>query len=255
MNEVTFHFDGKNFAVVGASSGMGRQIARDLASSGAKVLAIARNEARLDALRKEFPDQITMGKADVLQADRGEWEAMISSFVEKYGKLQGCVYTAGIHGVTPLRCFDEGSAHKILDTSLWGMIRFLQVATRKKYVEIGASYVVFSSIAAYMGNKGQFAYSAAKASVQGAVRSLAKEFISQRYRFNSISPGIVKTEMTMQEGSNGMNIAKNVLDAHLLGLGQPNDVSGVVLFLLSDAAKWITGTDIIVDGGYHLGKD
>ena len=91
-----------------------------------------------------------------------------------------------------------------------------------------------------------FAYSSAKAAVSTAVKSLAKEISGRGLRINAICPGRVKTPMTEKYPAN------DVIEKHLLGEGQPNDISGTVLFLLSDRARWITGTDVIVDGGYLI---
>lgn len=102
MKDIEFHYAGRNYVVVGASSGMGRRIALDLAEAGAKVLAVARNEERLSEVKAAFPDRITMASLDVLKADDRDWEAVLSAFVDEHGKCHGGVYTAGIAGMSPL---------------------------------------------------------------------------------------------------------------------------------------------------------
>ena len=256
MRDVQFHFENKNFVVVGASSGMGRQIALDLAESGAQVLAVARNEKRLEEVRLRYPQQVMIASLDVLSADRAAWDHVLVPFVEKRGKCHGGVYTAGISDMTPLRMYDEEIARRIVDTSFWGMTRFIQSLAKKKYASEGSSFVVFSSTAAYCGNKGQFAYSAAKGAVQTAVRSLAKEICKDRHRINSISPGWVASDMTKKSIEElGEIRPAETFAQYLLGLGKPDDISGMALFLLSDAARWITGTDVVVDGGSLLGTN
>ena len=254
MKDIEFHYAGRNYVVVGASSGMGRRIALDLAEAGATVLAVARNEERLSEVKAAFPDRITMASLDVLKADDRAWEAVLSTFVEEHGKCHGGVYTAGILGGTPLRSYSEELAKSIVDTSLWGLVRFLHMATKKKYVEKSSSFIAFSSVAAYCGNKGEMAYAAAKGAVQSAVRSIAKEICRDGHRINSVSPGWVETEMTRsyQEKMGAIQSQKGINDC-ILGIGHPEDVSSTVLFLLSDAARWITGTDIVIDGGSLLG--
>lgn len=256
MRDVQFHFKDRNFVVVGASSGMGRQTALDLAESGAHVLAVARNEERLESLRLQYPQQIRTASLDVLSADSASWDTVLSVFVEEYGKCHGGVYTAGISGMTPLRMYDEELGRQIISTSFWGMARFIQSISKKKYANKGASFVVFSSTAAYCGNKGQFAYSAAKGAVQTAVRSIAKEICRDQHRINSISPGWVESDMTKESVEElGRIRPSETFDHYRLGLGKPEDVTGMVLFLLSDTARWITGTDVVVDGGSLLGMD
>lgn len=252
---VAFDFHNRNYVVVGASSGMGRNIALHLAESGANVLAIARNEKRLSDLRNSFPEKIKTEKLDVLSADNADWGNVLDDFVNDVGKCHGGVYTAGIGGVSSLRGFDTDEARKIIDTSLYGMLGFLSNFIKKKSVEKGSSFVVFSSVAAHIGQKGSIAYSAAKAAVKNSVTSIAKEICRDKHRINSISPGWVNSEMTEQSLINGMQSYNDMLSIHRLGVGTPDYVSGMVLFLLSDAARWITGTDVVVDGGYLLGID
>lgn len=256
MRQVDFNFEDANFVVVGASSGIGRQIALDLAKSGANVLAVARNEKRLRELQENFPERISISILDVLEADQEAWGDMIGAFVEKHGKINGGVYTAGIAGTTALRVYDVDLAYRIFETSCWGMIRFMQTCSKKKYAEKGSSFVVFSSIAAHRGNKGKFAYSGAKAAVQAEVRSIAKEICRDMHRINSISPGWVTTELTNGfKSRTGMERPQDVANMNLLEeAGQPKDISGMTLFLLSDAAQWITGTDIVIDGGSLIGR-
>ena len=251
MSDVQFDFTGKNFVVVGASSGLGRQIALELAESGAHVLAVARNETRLEELANASP-LIHTAMLDVLTASADDWSAVIEGFVEQHGKLHGGVYTAGISGATPLRGFDTAFAYRVMETSFWGAIRALQVMTKKKISQEHASFILFSSVAGLTGEKGLFAYSAAKAAVMAGVKSLAHDLARDRKRINSISPGYIRTGMTRQSEGD-MGVPENVIKGHLFGIGEPKDVAGMALFLLSDRAEWVTGQDFVVDGGYMRG--
>ena len=255
---VTFDFTGKNFVVVGASSGIGKQVAIELSQSGANVLAIGRNLERLDALRKnspislvKSPPRIFTEQLDVLTATADDWSRVLGNFTSVVGKINGGVYTAGIWGLTPLNSFDESLAHKIFDTSFWGAINFVQTATRKKFSDSGGSFVLMSSVAGDFSDKSLFAYSAAKAAVQAAVKSFAAEIVRSKHRINSVAPAMVKTEMMTNE-----LYAPNdeIISRHLLGLGTARDVAGMILFLLSDRASWITGQNFFVDGGYIVGS-
>lgn len=248
---IEFDFSGKNFVIVGASSGIGKQTAIELAKSGANVLAIGRNVQRLQQLKNIYPAQIFTMSLDVIDAEQDDWTKMFSTFVNIMGKIDGGVYSAGIVGLTPLNSFDRELAHKIFDTSFWGMINFMQIASKKKFSNVGSSFVLMSSLAADFGTKSLFAYSAAKAAVKAAVKPIAKEIIRNRHRVNTVSPAMVKTDMlgniTYEE-----NITDEEISRYLLGLGKPEDISGLILFLLSDRAGWITGQDFSLDGGYLL---
>ncbi|MBO4779502.1 MAG: SDR family oxidoreductase, partial [Selenomonadaceae bacterium] len=190
---VTFDFTGKNFVVVGASSGIGRQTTLELSQSGANVLAIGRNLERLNALRSsspvslvKHPPKIFTEQLDVTIATPDDWIQVLSNFTSAVGRINGGVYTAGIWGLTPLTSFDPVLAKNIFDTSFWGAVNFIQSATRKKFSDGGASFVLMSSIAGDFAGKSLFAYSAAKAAVQAAVKSFAKEIIRGKHRINSV---------------------------------------------------------------------
>lgn len=241
--EVTFNFAGKRFVVTGASSGMGRQVARELALAGADVLAIARRLTELEHLQKECPEHITIANADV--TDYSAIKQVISNFVDEKGKLDGSIHAAGILAFTPLRAFDEVQAKNMMDISFWAGLNLLQLVTKKKYSAEVASHIQFSSVNAHKGQKGICVYSATKGAIQASIASLAMELSPKGHRINIISPGIVNTEMTKDT-----IVSDNVLNEYLLGIGSPEDVSGMVLFLLSNRARWITGTNFVVDGGY-----
>lgn len=250
MGRIRFDFIGERFVVTGASSGMGKQIAEELAAAGATVLAIARRQEKLREFGIAYPEHIIPAALDVCDGEK--LSAAISSFVAEYGKLHGAVHAAGIFSPTPLRNYDEKAAREIMDISFWAGMRLVQIVNKKKHAEEGCSSVLFSSVAATIGEKSNFAYSAAKIAMQSAIRSIAKEIYPRKNRINTISPGWVKTEMTRYEEENSQ-VTNKFYDWHLLGIGEPEDVSGMVLFLLSDRARWITGTDVVVDGGYLLG--
>lgn len=246
MSKTNFDFSGENFVVTGASSGMGRQIVIELAQAGANVLAIARRENELKELQSLYSDKIVIAKIDVCNST--DMEIAIYNFVEKYGKLNGAVHAAGIVKLTSFKLYDEEDAKQIYEVSFWAGMKFIQICTKLKVANEAASFVIFSSAGSYNAAKGMFAYASAKAAIRIAIRSVAKEISKRALRINTVSPGWVKSNMTdvLEETNN----TKLILDNHLLGIGKVDDVSGAVLFLLSDRARWITGTDIIVDGGY-----
>ena len=255
---VTFDFTGKNFVVVGASSGIGKQVTLELSQSGANVLAIGRNLERLNELKKnspislvKHPPRIFTEQLDVLTATPDDWARVLENYTSVVGRINGGVYTAGIWGLTPLNSFDAALARKIFDTSFWGAVNFLQTATRKKFSDGGGSFVLMSSIAGDFSSKSLFAYSAAKAAIQTAVKSFASELVRGKHRINSVAPAIVKTEMLQNEL---FDESDKLLSRHLLGLSTPFDVAGMILFLLSERAALITGQNFFVDGGYVVGS-
>ena len=247
MNNVKFDFTGENFVVTGASSGMGRQVALELAQSGAKVLGIARREDRLRELQAQFPSNVFVAPLDVCNSE--QMECAIQEFVAINGKLHGGVHAAGINNFTPLKAYDKNLAHNIMDISFWAGVELVRLITKAKYAHQGTSAVLFSSVCAISNEKGMFAYAAAKAAINGCVGSLAKEICHKGHRINSIMPGWVEGSV-MTSSLDGLIDQNFFKKNHLLGLAQSDDITGMVLFLLSDRAKWITGTSIAVDGGF-----
>lgn len=252
MSKITYDFTGENFIVTGASSGMGRKIVSDLVNSGAKVLAIARRTNNLESLKSELGDTLSIASVDVRNKEL--LENSIKCFVKANGKLKGAVHCAGIEGFTPLRNFDEDLARSIMDISFWGAIYLAQIVNKKTNSYEGCSTVIFSSVAAVTGKKGLFAYSSAKAAMNTATKTIAKEIAKDGKRINSVLPAWVVTEMT-QNAARNVDIPEYLLAQHLMGLGEPSNVCNLVKFLLSDDSSWVTGTNIVVDGGYLAGAE
>ncbi len=246
MSQVSFDFTEKCFVVTGASSGMGKQTVLELAESGARILAIARRKDRLMDLQALYPENIMIAAVNVCDVEA--MDRAVREFVQQYGKLDGGVHAAGTVDITPLKSFNRLNAQRIMDTSFWGGINFLQLCSKAALSNRDASFVLFSSTAAKEGLKGKFAYSAAKASLNVAAQSIAKEIARRGQRINTVMPGWVETDMT--NGTAEVTDVESVLNQELLGAGKPQDVTGMVLFLLSNRASWITGAQIPVDGGY-----
>ena len=246
MSKVTFDFTDEKYVVTGETYGMGKEVALELAASGAKVLAIGRNAESLKKIQSEFPDKVFPAQLDV--CDSTALEEAIKTFVAEHGKLNGAIHAAGIYELTPIKSYDIDTAKMIMDISFWAGMDLLHLVTKTKYGVNGTSTVFFSSVAAFSHEKGMFAYSATKAAMNCGLQSTAKEISVKKHRVNSIVPGWVQTPMTENE-----EVAEEkdaVFNRHLLGVGKPQDVIGMVLFLLSDRAKWITGSTVVVDGGY-----
>jgi NAD(P)-dependent dehydrogenase (short-subunit alcohol dehydrogenase family) len=137
-----------------------------------------------------------------------------------------------------------------LNTSLKAGIELLRLVSAKPVAAPGASHVQIASVAAHCGQGGFAAYGAAKGGMVAAMRALAVELAGRGVRINTVSPGWVRTEMTTPLEAAYPEGVQSIAAHHPLGLGAPSDVTGLVLFLLSAEARWITGADFVVDGGY-----
>ncbi|NLW48206.1 MAG: SDR family oxidoreductase [Firmicutes bacterium] len=245
--EVKFDFTGKRFVVTGASSGIGRQIAFELAEAGASVLALARREGKLKELQKEFPERISIAVIDV--TDSNKLEEAITLFAGDC-KINGSVHTAGINQFTPLRIIKKNDVQKIMEINYLAGVELIKILSKKKFSVPNSSHVLISSVSGLQGQAGLSVYSASKSAILGTVRSLAIELAPQTIRINAVSPGWIETEMASKMKEVNPNLSEEMQKKHPLGLGNVSDVTGMVLFLLSNRSRWITGSNIIVDGGF-----
>ena len=251
MASVSFDFSGECYLVTGASSGMGRDVALGLAKAGATVLAVARREEKLQELQQQaegLSGTLVPGLCDV--CDGAAMEKLMADFVAQYGRLSGTVHAAGIAVFTPVNMYNAKKAHNMMETTFWAGMNLLQLATGATYAREKTAHVLFSSADALCCEKGKFAYAAAKAAVNAGVRAAAKELGAKGHRVNAVLPGWVETEMTTSPMAAALADQSAIAAKEILGTGKPEDVTGMVLFLLSDAASWMTGACVAVDGRY-----
>lgn len=246
---ISYKFDGELFIVTGSTSGLGKQLTCDICESNGKVIAIGRNADTLKEFQEKFGERIIPLKCDIRDESL---VTKLSEIIKLNGKIDGVVHAAGVSYDTPLRIFNEEKAHEIMDVSFWSAVKIIQLVNKKCNHNPGCSYVLVSSVSAYSGGKALFAYSAAKSAVQSLARSFCKEIASDNSRINTISPGVVQSKMT-KEIQEKFGFSQKIIEAHLLGLGEPEDISEMMKFLLSDSSRWITGQDFVVDGGYLFG--
>lgn len=243
---------GKRILVTGASSGIGKVTSQIISKLGGKVIILARNEQRLGQV---FTNLVGDGHGlyafDLTATD--DIPSMMKAVVKEHGNLTGVFHSAGMGATMPVGILKQKYIDSVLDVSVKAALMLARGFCQRGVLEQGVkgSLVVMSSAAGLCGVAGMSIYSASKAAVDGAVRSLACELAPRGIRVNSIAAGAVKTEMHEEivKNLNEQEI-KDYEQRHLLGFGNPEDVAYAAAFLLSDAATWITGTTMIVDGGY-----
>lgn len=241
---------GRHLLVTGASSGLGRAAAIALAGAGGRVSLIGRDEGRLEDTRTALAGT-GHSVVPAALADLETTADLIKTVAGEHGAFDGIFHAAGSELVRPMRMFKNDHAARLFDAALYGSLGIARAAASRGVMNDGASLVFMSSVAGLRGTAGMVGYSAAKAAVDGMVRSLACELAPRRIRVNSIAAGAVQTEMHAR-------LAKTLGDAaigdyerrHLLGFGRPDDIANAALFLLGDASVWMTGTTLSVDGGY-----
>ena len=241
-------FSNRTAIVTGASSGIGQATAALLASQGASVLAVGRNEEKLRAAMAlwENPAAHTAMVADVSTEDG--ITGLFAKIKETAGSADIAVLAAGQHTLRPLAM----TKTQHLEDAFRGNVLSALLCTRefgKLPPREGRSVVWVASAAALIGNPGEAAYAAAKGALVAACRAVATE-AAPRYRVNCVAPGVVLTPMSDSWLRRLTPEQKASVEArHLLGFGKPEDVASAIAFLAGDDAKWITGTCLAVDGG------
>jgi NAD(P)-dependent dehydrogenase (short-subunit alcohol dehydrogenase family) len=241
-------FDGKTVMVTGASSGIGLAVARRFAEEGAKVVCIARDKDRLEQAVAALPG--TGHIALVFDAaNEAEVDAAAAQLRAGNTVLYAAVFCAGEHMLRPLQVTKASHIDQLLAANVRSALLSTRLAVKLAAKE-GASVVLVSSAAAYIGNTGEAVYAAAKGAIVSACRALAAELASKRIRVNAVAPGVVETPMSAQWLNQMSPQQKEAIRSrHLLGLGRPEDVADPILFLAGDEARWITGTCLTIDGG------
>jgi NAD(P)-dependent dehydrogenase (short-subunit alcohol dehydrogenase family) len=235
-----FLCNGKRFLVTGAASGIGREASILLSSLGANLVLVDRNNNGLYETRSRCKDFAAIRVMDLLKDSVSELFADIEA-------LDGLVHCAGKPYIAPLRAIRKEKCNEIWEINTWTAIELSQQFV-KKFKK--GSIVFISSDHALVGSGVNTGYAASKAALHGVTKTLAIE-LAPLVRVNCIAPGFIKTPMAdeitpmFREG-----YIESVTKLYPLGLGEPEDVACAIAYLLSDASRWITGTVLIVDGGY-----
>jgi NAD(P)-dependent dehydrogenase (short-subunit alcohol dehydrogenase family) len=246
-----FSLEGKVAVVTGASRGIGRAIALELAGAGARVVVSSRKLESVQAVAAEIG--AAGGEALAIQAHVGhneELEALVARTMEAFGRLDIAVNNAATNPhFGPLLTADEGQWDKILDTNIKGAFRVCKAVVPHMEAQGGGKIINLTSIAGLRPSPGMGVYSVSKAALIALTQVLAVELGPANIQVNAIAPGIIKTRFS-QVLWQTPNIAGPML-AHLpLGrFGEAQDVAGLALFLASSAANYITGAVFVVDGG------
>lgn len=248
-----FSLENKTIVVTGASSGIGRQIAIDCTKMGATVIAIARNEDRLIETI-QLCDKAESQKSYVFDLQNTDGIAdLVKKIVEENGKIDGFVHSAGIEKTAPLKLISTDDYESVMKTNALSGFEFVRQLSSKKISNDAAHFVLIASITAIIGRVGVSAYSASKGAVVSAIRPMAMELSKRNICINCISPGTILTPM-MQNFLSELTPEQyeKRVDGFLLGLGQCSDISNACIYLLSDASRWVTGQNLVVDGGYTV---
>lgn len=241
---------GRTVLVTGASSGLGRGIAEMLAKLGSKVILVARDKERLKSAKDTLEGTGHMAVAfDLAMVEA--IPAWMRELAQAHGPLHGLVHSAGLLPTKPLRMQSAMDWENALRLNVSAGAA-LAKGFRQKEVNAGAGSLVYmSSVMGLTGQSGQVLYSATKGALVAMVRSMAIELARENIRVNCVAPAMVAAGMTDKYRQNVLpEVFEHMVGLHPLGLGKPEDVAYATAFLLADTARWITGTTLVVDGGY-----
>ena len=247
-----FSLKDKIILITGASSGIGAQSAIDCSKLGAKVVLVARNEERLKSVLSQCKGAANayylVDMADIV--DKGA-RPLLEQIVSEHGKLDGFIHSAGIQKTAPLKLLSMNDYEEVIKVNTLSVFEILKYLPSIKYMNAGGHIVLIASITGVIGRSGLAAYSASKGALISAVRSMSLELAQRGICINCVSPGTILTPLmqayldTLDE-----NKKKQRVDGFPLGLGQTTDISNACIYLLSDASRWVTGQNLVIDGGY-----
>lgn len=243
-----FDFTGKKIVIAGATSGMGRALAIKLSQQGAETSLVGRDFEKL----KKIQAEIKTGQSQVYVKDFGcpnGFQDTLDNIVSDGKKIDGLVYCAGITKILPLSFLSKKNMDESMTVNLYSFVELVGLLSKKKYHN-NASIVGISSIATQYPQKCQGIYVATKSAMNGMVTSMAMELAEKGIRINTVMPSSTKTKMYEDslEGKSPEEI-KNIENKQILGVADPDDIANIIMFLLSDASKMITGRAIYADAG------
>lgn len=244
-----FSLNNKTILVTGASSGIGKAIAIACSQMGARLIITGRNENRLletfNLLEGEMNHLIFV--ADMTNTTE------LSALVEFSPKLDGVVSNAGMANPMVLQQMDEIDVDQILQINMLAPINLTKQIIQKKKLNKSSSIVFISSIngnnCSYIGST---IYASSKAALNGFAKSLALEMASREIRVNCINPGMIDTELLLSSAIDETDLNNDRRKYPLKRYGKPEEIAYATIYLLSDASKWVTGSSMIIDGGYTL---
>ncbi|MBP6611071.1 MAG: SDR family oxidoreductase [Paludibacter sp.] len=242
-----FELTNKKVLITGASSGIGRAIAIVCSQMGAQVYITGRNAA---ALQDTF-ESLNTGSHKMIVADLTDNDAL-ESLIDQLPTLDAVVQNAGVNRRMLTQYIKELEMDKVLLTNLIAPIKLTKMLLKQKKINSGASVVFMSSIAAFHSSIGDGVYSATKGGIASFAKVLALELAPKQIRVNTVQPGMVKTDLIKHGPLSDEEYAKDEQRYPLGRYGKAEEIAYAVVYLLSDASKWVTGTDLKIDGGISL---
>lgn len=241
---------GRTFVVTGATSGLGLPICRMLAGLGSRVVLMARDEAKLAAAVAGLPEGGHIAESLDL-TDYDQIPGKLGQLAQKHGPFNGVVHCAGIMTARPLRMLGGNDWDTAMRINVSAAAALTKGFRQRGVHAGGGSVVLLASVTGLVGQSAQSLYGATKGALIALARALAVELAAEKIRVNCVAPAVVNTGMSETiKASVSEERWAQIVAQHPLGIGSPEDVAHAVAFLLGDTGRWITGTTLVVDGGF-----
>lgn len=247
MNYNPYSLEGKTILITGASSGIGQRTAIECSKLGARCVITGRNVERL---QETFNQLEGVGHVQIV-ADLVNQEDL-DTLIESTPVIDGLVNNAGISISKPIAFYKQSDLEKTFQTNTFIPMLLVKGLLKKKKINKGGSVVFMSSIAAYCSHLGNGIYGASKSALMTYMRYCSKELSEKLIRCNSVHPGMVETKLIHDGAVSEEDLKRDLEKYPLKRYGKPEDIAWAVIYLLSNASSWITGTELVIDGGATL---
>ena len=253
MNYNPFAIESKTILVTGATSGIGRATAVECARMGARIIAVGRNQERLDTLQNELKNECLTNEGHLFfQCDLAD-EAQVQVLVETISRIDGVACCAGVANMNPFAFVSHEEMERVFQINCFAPVMLVNRLLKAKKLGKGSSVVFVSSVdGPKIVHAGNSVYSGSKSALVGMARNMAIDLAGKKIRVNCVLPGTTDTPMIHTGSATDESLAETAKSLPMKRFAQPKEIANAIIFLLSNAASYITGTEITVDGGNSI---
>ena len=253
MNYNPFAIEGKTILVTGATSGIGRATAIECAQMGAKVIAVGRNQEKLDTLHNELKNECLTNEGHLfLPCDLTD-EEQVKALIEQCPVVEGVACCAGVANMNPFMFVTADEVERVFKVNCFAPVMLVNKLLKAKKLSKGGSVVFVSSVdGPKIVHAGNSVYSGSKNALVGMARNMAIDLASKKMRVNCVLPGTTDTPMIHIGSATNEDLEKIATEFPMKRFARPEEIANAITFLLSDAASYITGTELTVDGGFSI---
>lgn len=243
-----FSLEGKTILVTGASSGIGRATAIECSKMGATVVITGRNLERLEATF-----QLLEGVNHLMIGTNLNTEEGLETLMKELSNIDGIVHSAGLTKSLPFQFATRENIDEVMNVNFYAPAEITRRAIKAKKINKNGAIVFISSVSGiYCSAVASSIYSASKGAVNGLIKGMALDLATKGIRVNSVNPGVIETSIFDSGAITEEQLEEDKKRYPLKRFGQPEEVAYAVIYLLSDASKWVTGSNLLIDGGYTL---